>query len=84
MPIQETISGTTPSAETAPANGVSDVVVELRGPGKVYLEAKAPNSEWRPIGVISGAVSVATPDTAILYRFRPEGVEDQANVYFGP
>ena len=84
MPIQETISGNTPSAETAPANGVSDAVVEIDGPGVVYLEVKAPNTGWKSIGLLSGSVSVITPDTSLVYRFRPEEVEKQANVYFGP
>lgn len=85
MPINESVSGSTPSAEIAPTAATSDVIVGpvVKENGRIFLEAKAPGGAWAPIAAETGAFVVATPDTAILYRFRPSNVTTPIHVYFG-
>lgn len=78
--INETLAGTTPSAEVNPVNSISDVSVDGQG---VIVQAKAPGGEWHKVAQQSGVFSLSTPSTSVLYRFL--GLHDgvSAHVYFG-
>jgi len=79
--IDEVISGDTPSTTSVPTTPVSDVLVELDGPGVVALEAKTPSGGWVVISTQSGAYTVNTPDTSISYRIKPRNIDGSARVY---
>ena len=73
-----------PSATTTPTKDISDIIVEITGPGTVYLEVKNPSGNWVIVTSMTGAFSITTPDDTLEYRFRPVGVDNQAAVYMGP
>lgn len=78
--INETLSGITPSAEALPANATSEASVAA---GDIVLESKAPGGDWELVTCQSGAFAIATPDPAVLYRFRGLNADVSAHVYFG-
>ncbi len=83
MPINETISGDSFSAEINPTTATSDAAV---GPhnGRVVLQTKVPGGDWTTVNVGAGSYCVATPDLALVYRFAAVGVTAPgAHVYFG-
>ena len=82
--INETIQGDNTSASTVPTTATSDCVVELTGPGCVFLQCRVPGGEWINVNKASGASAVVTPDAAVEYRFKAQNVEIPARVYFGP
>jgi hypothetical protein len=81
--INETITSS-PSAVTTPTGPVSDVIVDNKGAGSVYLEARASGGDWVVVTDTEGAFTVDTPDDTIEYRFRPSALSVSAVVYFGP
>lgn len=82
--INETISGTTPSATVTPSNSVSEASIGPTGPGgKVRLEAKAPGGEWTTVSEDGGAYSVSTPSLVVEYRFQGVGLRAPVHVFFG-
>ena len=85
MPINEEISGSTPSAEAVPVGATSDVIVGpvVPGNGRIFLQAKATGGAWANISTNTGAYAVATPDSGISYRFLPSNVSTPVHVYFG-
>jgi len=82
--IDETLTNDAVSASTNPSVSVSDAVVEIKGPGCIFLECKSPSGDWISIGSVAGAFSISTADPALSYRFRAQEVLNNARVYFGP
>jgi hypothetical protein len=83
--ISGTLTGTQQSASFAPSNGVSDVIIDMNGAkGQVFLMAKATNTGWAMATDKTGAFSVMTPDTSIVYAFFGKAVDGVANYYMGP
>lgn len=86
MAISETLAAGATSATTVPTAATSDALAEGGDFPQVVLEAQAPGQGWLGVTTMAaGALSVATPDTAINYRFRHMDANGRAvNVYFGP
>jgi len=82
--ISGTLTSTTPSASFTPTQTMSDVMVMRNGEGDIFLEAKEPvTNKWHLVGGY-GNYAVATPDPAVLYRFRAEGQNIDFDYYMGP
>lgn len=84
MAISESLIDNGVSATTVAAGATSDVIIEGGSPGQVFLEAQAPGSAvWVTVTQQTGSFAVATPDAAILYRFRGQALTNSTAVYFG-
>lgn len=83
--ISGTMTSTTPSASFTPTQTVSEVMMfSNASDGPIFLEALEPvTSKWHKVGGY-GNYAVATPDPAILYRFRAEGSNIDYDYYMGP
>ena len=79
--INESISGTTPSAEVVTTNLISKVSVGPTGKGKVLLESKDTGGEWQFESDSPGSYSVSTPSLTTLYRFRGVGLKPATPVH---
>ena len=83
MPIDETITTDGASSEANPAGTVSDVLVGPCAPGSITLQVKTAAGDWFGVSSKQGAYIVATPDPALLYRFKATNVVGNIPVYFG-
>jgi hypothetical protein len=84
LALNETITGNAVSSTYTPTSVITDVVVESNGRGSIYLECQVPSGQWIGVSSFIGAYKLNTPDSAILYRFRADDVQDNVRVYMGP
>ncbi len=86
MAINQELIGDEASVEFTPTETLCDVIIEDGADqGQILLQVKAPGSiKWLPVMSTKGANPILTPDPALTYRFKANGVLVSTLVYMGP